>query len=795
MKEANRLTCGTGFPFEYANYPWTLANTYNQDIDPDDPVNVYDWCACAASEDCAFNPRKGRLRLSLAWLDEHVDLSDDAEKEAAIRLIQDAFTLMLLNARAEAWGQYQHPRIDTDGDGIADTYVYPVDSDQSGDIESDEYERRVWKHSFFLDVGPDFASIELAAASLTANLIDFADFEDDLNDGIDDNVPTRVELRSADFRDLATFGRGFDPPVYVYGIERQPFITEVVADFIDDVPPGNPDGVPDPPSYFGVELFNPYQDYEDPDEEEDVKGDIDLWDYALRIGGVKYPLKQARPFQRFLVPDEFLGYYGGDRPPGSADGKIRELPGLQFQDGTTIDLIRTLLDGTEVVVDQFEIPAATVGTPSPVSKPAGMERVVKNTDASRWHAPLPHYTFPVNHSFGGASDQLSLKLPPVEVKLANTGSLSTAFPTTGSLLLLMRYANYVDYAKPEESRAFTSYLNVDDFPIDNGRLPVFDLEREHHEDPAWDRSVFVDESGAAWLKTKDRAGSLMHLPWGQLVFDYFTALPLKNDGPFGEYLVEKSDDIPIESHWPRVDLDGLRVHGRINLNAAPWKVMEGLPFVPMKKIPIPFRQAFRDKLREVSLEDDPPDDDQPMHLGEPLAKAIVAYREQRELGGTGNYGDFVNSVGEHYGRSWTLENPTMRRGMGFLTVGELANVRHPDPEVAFSARFDVGETDFEDGDYLKAVAVPASLGDWVTVRSHVFTIYGTLRGDFDPQKVEDLGVGGLTEEEQARLAEDVDSRALRFQETMDRLPTFVGARTPVRIGKRVLTKYHDVRND
>ena len=88
---------------------------------------------------------------------------------------------------------------------------------------------------------------------------------------------------------------------------------------------------------------------------------------------------------------------------------------------------------------------------------------------------------------------------------------------------------------------------------------------------------------------------------------------------------------------------------------------------------------------------------------------------------------------------------------------------------------------------MRAIAVLASLSDWVTVRSHVFTIYGTLRGDMDEMLRETMT--------DAELAKDVDSRALRFQETVDRLPMLLGADSPARIGDRVLAKYHDVRND
>ena len=287
---------------------------------------------------------------------------------------------------------------------------------------------------------------------------------------------------------------------------------------------------------------------------------------------------------------------------------------------------------------------------------------------------------------------------------------------------------------------------------------------------------------------------MFHLPWGQLVFDYFTALPLDNKGPYG--------DNPTDRQKPRVDLDGLRVHGRININAAPWSVLSGLPFVPMERVPASFRATFREALGLL-----PEEDAEAIPMGQERAEAIVAYREQREvyryegpqLVSTGDYDGVdendYNDPGDDqdlsYGRGWDMETPTVRRGMGFLTVGELANIRHPD---ATDSRFqiDFGEAADPQGSYLRAIAVLASLSDWVTVRSQVFTIYGTIRGEMD-DTIEDAKKDA---EELALIkAKDVDSRALRFQETVDRLPTVLGAAGPERIGDRVLTNYIDQRND
>ena len=92
--------------------------------------------------------------------------------------------------------------------------------------------------------------------------------------------------------------------------------------------------------------------------------------------------------------------------------------------------------------------------------------------------------------------------------------------------------------------------------------------------------------------------------------------------------------------------------------------------------------------------------------------------------------------------------------------------------------------------FIDAVAGLVALGDWVTVRSQVFTVYGVLRGDDDPAIVDPDPI-----KQQKLRTQDADSRALRFQETIDRLPTFLGEPTPSRIGDRTLTRYTDVHND
>lgn len=62
----------------------------------------------------------------------------------------------------------------------------------------------------------------------------------------------------------------------------------------------------------------------------------------------------------------------------------------------------------------------------------------------------------------------------------------------------------------------------------------------------------------------------------------------------------------------------------------------------------------------------------------------------------------------------------------------------------------------------------------------MFTVYGTVRGsaDFD-------GNGALDSAEGTRV-DELERRAIRFQETVDRLPAILGKPAPSRIGERVI---------
>ncbi|MBI4717458.1 MAG: hypothetical protein HY763_06615 [Planctomycetes bacterium] len=717
-------------PFEYANYPYGSENTITVKGSQAPPYGSQDWCSCAADPGrCEINPLKGRLRLSLPWLDGIAGV----HKDRVIRLIQDVFTIMLLNARH----------------GTQD----PVDNTFT------------WQN-------PTLHDISLTAASLTANLIDFADA---------DQTPTMVELRSADLGTPGKAGRPLDTPEFVFGIERQPFITEVVA-VVKENPPGTLDLTQ---SFFGVELYNPFP----------AEVSLGYNEYELRATYGGSAVTVALPTMK-LAPRAFVGFYDGEKsvPTPQVQGGTT-VAGLKFDKNATIQLVR-LVGGKAVVLDEVSLSGSSVGELN-----AGLwsvEKPVKQDSTSVWFAPLPMADVTSiqqsSHTFGGPatrSDPQYVGYLPVQVVTADKGTFADSFPTTGTLLLLMRHAN-------SERKPFTSYLTDketktgnDYFAIDNGRMPVFDPTGVHHVDPKYDPLNTTGES---------RAGDVMHLPWGQLVFDYFTALPPASVGPYKTGPNGPTIDL---NAGPKVDLDGLRVQGRININAAPWKVLEGLPFVALSRIPGADVQSVFSLIPAFDAAVTNPST--PTPIGPALAKAIVAYRELRELNHrepgeqpaySGNYDDGSLNGGARNdaagARGWAAASPQFRRGGGFLTVGELANVRFAGARGTMRIdSLNVGQGQAGGENYLSAIAVLVALGDWVTVRSDVFTVYGVLRGEEDESIVNDVDA---KQEIDMRLR-DVDSRALRFQETVNRLPLLRGERAPERLGDRVLGKYTDCRGN
>lgn len=137
-----------------------------------------------------------------------------------------------------------------------------------------------------------------------------------------------------------------------------------------------------------------------------------------------------------------------------------------------------------------------------------------------------------------------------------------AFPTVGFMLFVPRFSHMYAGLEGLPKRWPMSELlreqwtepdlTMNTVPADFGHMPVFENKQKIVGDAAISPpSGFRD----------NRAG---RVPWGLLVYDYFTTL--NPDGQDGQ--PDTGDE-----------LDPYRIPGRININAAPWFVLAGLPVI------------------------------------------------------------------------------------------------------------------------------------------------------------------------------------------------------------------------
>ncbi len=752
----------------------------------------------------AIDPRVGRLQLSIPDLERflldkggpgttidnfrtRLKLPDQYH---FVGMIYDTFWLMLWN----------HP--DLDGDG---TYT-PWDS--ANPKTTDDWERA------------------RLAASLTANFIDFADSDDE---------PTYIQLLDND---------GNPVPYYAIGMERQPYITEVYTNVVKALDgDGVETGEAALTSVFALELYNPYttplslDGYILTDESTVSSLETEYGEVGVRLNrisdfhldGITIPAGGFQVFHGFGTAPTIPG----GTTPEPIDGNIA------FDHNSILTLRRqvTIPDGSgtspkyDYAVDRIESESSAESyTRQAESSPGDSGNLGKrghavslqrdtSIDATKtppvlnWRFVVPRLTrFNADAGPSGNSihtlgqnnmtlpDTVDASIRPVQVDFANRGSLTAAYPTTGSLLLLMRHANELDLtngANPQSdpfnhvlyrrrdgngNRISVKGLIHDYDQIDNGRMPVFDVGL-----PSGPGELAGSRPYYHKLRTPrdGKAQGVEALPWGQFVFDYFTALPLYRNW-------ERDDDF----EQPAVDQGGLRVRGRINIGTASWKVLAGLPLRPLDQFPAPFQSRMEvSYTRDLGWSMSALQSDS-IRIGHELAKAIVAYRDAREVPHDCNVGGGTDCSYDY--RDRVTENPStqylagVRPGRGFLTVGELANIRRGADSSSGSgpggiARFDygsVGSVDASDNpteDYVTAVGLLVGLGDWVTTRSHVFTIYGTLRG---PDSGTDESIA------------EADAKAIRFEETVNRLPTLFDSRAPFdRIGERFVGKYGGAQAD
>lgn len=366
-----------------------------------------------------------------------------------------------------------------------------------------------------------------------------------------------------------------------------------------------------------------------------------------------------------------------------------------------------------------------------------------------------------------------------------------AYPTVGFLAFVPRFSHSVDglYASNEQ-RPMTQVLGdqlrvrssdqsgVDDqfdadgsisyygnpsvteltnIPADFGHMPFFD-----NQQPVRNNGPLAND----------------HVPWGMLIFDYFTT-----HDPF----LEHRD--PTDSR--EVQVDPYRIPGRININAASWYTLAGLPVIDPERAGFGdaggagLSPAFWDRdhgilvgsnsdnseYRRTIVDDSGVPTDGALlpsfngsgsmnRLGVNLAQAIEAHRERIQLfdesglgatGQTASTNPYIGASQRDPNRSPSQANGPIRTGKGFFTLGELLNVRGFDSS-EFESNFNSGKVNGNRlavngnggnqpidpalaGDYYRAISLLALLDShFVTTRSNTFTAYVSI---FDRRNPDD----------------------------------------------------------
>ncbi len=290
-----------------------------------------------------------------------------------------------------------------------------------------------------------------------------------------------------------------------------------------------------------------------------------------------------------------------------------------------------------------------------------------------------------------------------------------AFPTVGFMLYVPRYSHVWQPGAPEpyvpmgvmlaEAWKRRTPTTLAEAPADFGHMPVFDNRQDVVSYSHFDES--------------NRAG---RLPWGLAVFDCFTTInPDDGDG----------DGVPVQYDYGDYALDPYRIPGRININAAPWFLLAGLPVIgPNSQGDLPLREAvtgadtgidpafwsadagilagvgavnpFDDRSRFPTTGDSPGEilidtrdatQGQWYRLGPYLAQAITAYRDRVQYVQSRTYSPVTEAhrrndgggaerpyrpqrYGEVRGELDMQADPNnpQRWKRGFLSLGELANV-------------------------------------------------------------------------------------------------------------------------
>lgn len=359
-----------------------------------------------------------------------------------------------------------------------------------------------------------------------------------------------------------------------------------------------------------------------------------------------------------------------------------------------------------------------------------------------------------------------------------------SFPTVGFMLFIPRFSHVHRsfelgaedalipmsevLAREWNNRGYSNAvqgLPASQYPADFGHMPIFD-----NTQPVVGKS-YLDDVG--------------DLPWGLLVFDYFTTLdPLQDRNGDGQ-----------------PDIDPLRVPGRININTAPWYVLANLPMlgpvpnghtgvVPVVPLDGEVTPAYpspsfwapvagtlngagldgnaRLLCLDVLYTGDKPGTSMPYYdpdtanlryrLGPWLAQSAGAYRDGIQyVANTAdrfqvysnshdrNVSGGVYSPYRDLARYGTVRGRATAAGgrpteFGFISVGELLNVKGFDSSTDVELRTVASngaasaDTSVARGDFIKAVSLLALLDtQYLTTRSNTFTIYTSVMDREDPE--------------------------------------------------------------
>ncbi len=318
--------------------------------------------------------------------------------------------------------------------------------------------------------------------------------------------------------------------------------------------------------------------------------------------------------------------------------------------------------------------------------------------------------------------------------------------------------------------------------LDIGHMPVFDIRQNLSLGSPAQSQLTVDVTSDL-AETQGR----MDVPWGQMVFNYFTALPLEeltsaryaaatNLVQFQDLYIDDfgytNGTNPLYSYCPFVEpvteasaRYGPRVRGRININYAPWWVMDGLPALRGDHVPgvaeqpvagVPVLEMLADPSTTNLLD--------PQGVASNTSAAGIEFMSllfESTSNVAGAADRTISPVLARYLQAFRERRPvdgyslTYPDQPGFTTTGAICDViaripvifkysgvnlgsgsaipfvlvrAYPDPTVLTGSQTTATLRPFSYLGYLQMIAPIVRLEDWATTKSHVYTVYN-LVGD------------------------------------------------------------------